>query len=193
MARTGDRGALPRCTFCDKSNEQVARLIAGPAGVHICDECVGICTELMEEDRDGPSPAGPSRAPAPREIDDFLGRYVVGQESARRTLAVAVQAALTRILTEPRDAPVEQYRRLFAMDGVELEFTEEAIAAIADQALLRRTGARAVRAILEEVLLDVMYEVPSRDDVARVVVGRDTVLDRVNPTLVPRERRERSA
>lgn len=105
-----------------------------------------------------------------------------------------------RILTEPRNALIKQYRRLFEMDGVELEFTEEAVGAIADQALLRRTGARATRAILEEILLNVMYEVPGREDVARVVIDRDTVLGNVNPTPVPRrhpdrgpERRDRSA
>jgi ATP-dependent Clp protease ATP-binding subunit ClpX len=107
---------------------------------------------------------------------------------------------LARILTEPRNALIKQYQKLFDIDGVELEFTEDAVGAIAEQALLRRTGARATRAILEEVLLNVMYEVPSRDDVARVVVDRDTVLGNVNPTLVPREqpdhkreRREKSA
>ncbi|MEV1173233.1 ATP-dependent Clp protease ATP-binding subunit ClpX [Nonomuraea sp. NPDC049784] len=108
------------------------------------------------------------------------------------------RAALMRVLTEPRNALIKQYRRLFELDGVELEFDEGAVAAVAEQALLRRTGARAVRAILEEVLLNVMYEVPGRDDVDRVVVTRDTVLDHVNPTLVPRdhrdgERREKSA
>jgi ATP-dependent Clp protease ATP-binding subunit ClpX len=127
----------------------------------------------------------------PQDLLEFgLIPELAGRLPVISTLRAPDRAALTRILTEPRDAPVEQYRRLFAMDGVELEFTEEAIAAIADQALLRRTGARAVRAILEEVLLDVMYEVPSRDDVARVVVGHDTVLGRVNPALVPRERRD---
>ena len=113
------------------------------------------------------------------------------------------RTALMRILTEPRNALIKQYQKLFELDGVELEFTDDAIEAIAEQALLRRTGARATRAILEEVLLNVMYEVPSRDDVARVIVTRDTVLDNVNPTLVPREqtgrkratreRREKSA
>jgi ATP-dependent Clp protease ATP-binding subunit ClpX len=98
------------------------------------------------------------------------------------------RAALVRILTEPRNALLKQYRKLFAMDGVELEFTDDAVDAIADQALLRRTGARALRAICEEVLLNVMYEVPGRDDVAKVVVTRETVQRNVNPTLVPRER-----
>jgi ATP-dependent Clp protease ATP-binding subunit ClpX len=95
--------------------------------------------------------------------------------------------ALTRILTEPRNALLRQYQRLFELDGIELEFTEEAVEAIAEQALLRRTGARASRAVVEEVLLNVMYEVPSRDDVARVVITREVVLENVNPTLVPRE------
>jgi len=73
------------------------------------------------------------------------------------------------------------------MDGVELEFTETAVEAVAEQALLRGTGARGLRAILEEVLQQVMFDVPSRDDVARVVITREVVLENVNPTIVPRE------
>jgi ATP-dependent Clp protease ATP-binding subunit ClpX len=115
-------------------------------------------------------------------IPEFVGRLPVVT-----TVQPLDRTALIRILTEPRNALIRQYQKLFEMDGVELEFAPDAIAAIAEQALLRRTGARATRAILEEVLLNVMYEVPSRDDVARVVVNRDTVLDNVNPTLVPRE------
>ncbi len=117
---------------------------------------------------------------------------IVGRLPMVTTVQPLDRAALTRILTEPRNALIRQYQKLFEIDGVELEFTEDAIGAIAEQALLRRTGARAARAILEEVLLNVMYEVPSRDDVARVVVDRDTVLDNVNPTLVPREKPGRS-
>ena len=94
---------------------------------------------------------------------------------------------------------MKQYQRLFELDGVELEFTDDALEAIADQAILRGTGARGLRAIMEEVLLSVMYEVPTRKDVARVVITPEVVLDNVNPTLVPRdverkrERREKSA
>ncbi|MDP9849828.1 ATP-dependent protease Clp ATPase subunit [Streptosporangium lutulentum] len=116
---------------------------------------------------------------------------LVGRLPVVSTFRQLDRTALIRILTEPRNALIEQYRRLFEIDGVELEFTEDAVGAIAEQALLRRTGARATRAILEEVLLDVMFEVPSRDDVARVVIDRDTVLDNVNPTLVPREQPDR--
>jgi ATP-dependent Clp protease ATP-binding subunit ClpX len=95
--------------------------------------------------------------------------------------------ALIRILTEPRNALVRQYRRLFELDGVDLEFTEDALEAVADQAILRGTGARGLRAILEEVLMSVMYEVPSRKDVEGVVITAESVLENVNPTLVPRD------
>ncbi|MFG1689020.1 ATP-dependent Clp protease ATP-binding subunit ClpX [Nonomuraea sp. NPDC049269] len=116
---------------------------------------------------------------------------LVGRLPVISTLHPLDRTALTRILTEPRNAIVKQYQRLFELDGIELAFTEEAIAAIADQALARRTGARAVRALLEEVLLNLMYEMPTRDDVARIVIDRDTVLGNVNPTLVPRDHPDR--
>jgi ATP-dependent Clp protease ATP-binding subunit ClpX len=77
--------------------------------------------------------------------------------------------------------------KFFEFDGVELEFTDDAMRAIAEQAIQRGTGARGLRAIMEEVLLNVMYELPSRDDVTRCLVDRDVVLTGVNPTLIPRE------
>jgi ATP-dependent Clp protease ATP-binding subunit ClpX len=126
-------------------------------------------------------------------IPEFVGRLPV--LTSVRNLD---REALVRILTEPRNALVRQYHRLFELDGVELEFTDDALEAIADQAILRGTGARGLRAILEEVLMSVMYEIPSRSDVARVVITSEAVLEHVNPTIVPREtpkreRREKSA
>jgi len=120
-------------------------------------------------------------------IPEFVGRLpVIG------TVTNLTQDALVRILVEPKDALVKQYQKFFEMEDVELEFTEDALSAIADQALLRGTGARGLRAILEEVLLDVMYDLPGREDVGRCVLDASTVLDRVNPTLVPRnENRQR--
>jgi ATP-dependent Clp protease ATP-binding subunit ClpX len=97
------------------------------------------------------------------------------------------QAALVQILTEPRNALIKQYQKLFELDGVELEFTADATEAIADKAMERGTGARGLRAIIEEVLLNVMYDVPSREDIGKVVVTGEVVSDNVNPTLVPRE------
>jgi ATP-dependent Clp protease ATP-binding subunit ClpX len=126
-------------------------------------------------------------------IPEFIGRLPVVA-----SVTSLDKEALVKILTEPRNALVKQYRKLFEMDGVELEFTDDAMEAVADQAILRGTGARGLRAIMEEVLLPVMYDIPSRDDVAKVVVTEQTVRENVNPTIVPRvptrrERRERSA
>jgi ATP-dependent Clp protease ATP-binding subunit ClpX len=115
-------------------------------------------------------------------IPEFIGRVPV-----ITTVSPLDRDALVRILTEPRNALIKQYQRMFEIDGVELEFTDDAVAAVADQALLRGTGARGLRAILEEVLQQVMFDVPSRDDVARVVITREAVLENVNPTIVPRE------
>jgi ATP-dependent Clp protease ATP-binding subunit ClpX len=107
--------------------------------------------------------------------------------------------ALVDILTKPKNALVKQYCKFFEFDGVELEFGEGALSAIADQAILRGTGARGLRAIMEEVLLNVMYELPSRQDVTKCLIDENVVMSGVNPTLVPREepaprvRKERTA
>jgi ATP-dependent Clp protease ATP-binding subunit ClpX len=115
-------------------------------------------------------------------IPEFIGRLPV-----IASVSSLDRDALVRILTEPKNALVKQYKRMFEIDGVELEFDEAAVGAIAEQALLRGTGARGLRAILEEVLQQVMFDVPSRDDVERVVITRSVVLDNVNPTVVPRK------
>src|SRR3712207_3564685 len=115
-------------------------------------------------------------------IPEFIGRLPV-----ITTVRNLDREALIKILTEPRNAYVKQYQRLFELDGVELEFDTGALEAIADQAMLRGTGARGLRAIMEEVLLSVMYEVPSNPDAARVLITREVVLENVNPTIVPRE------
>src|SRR5688500_14184 len=125
-------------------------------------------------------------------IPEFIGRLpVIG---AVHSLD---QEALVRILSEPKNALAKQFQKFFQFDNVELEFDEDALGAVADQALLRGTGARGLRAILEEVLLNVMYELPSRNDVGKCVIDRQVVLEKVNPTLVPRvepaERGRRSA
>ncbi len=140
------------------------------------------------------------RGAAEREADDLLAQVrpedltkfgLIPEFIGRLPLIASVskldQEALVQILTEPRNALVKQYQKLFELDGVELEFTDEAIRAIADQALERGTGARGLRAIIEEVLLHVMYDVPSRGDISKVVVTEAVVTDEVAPTLVPRE------
>ncbi len=115
-------------------------------------------------------------------IPEFVGRLPVFT-----SVNSLDKDALVQVLTEPKNALVRQYQRLFELDGVQLEFSDDALDAIAEQATLRGTGARGLRAILEEVLLNVMYDVPSRKDVGRVVITGEVVKDNVNPTLLPRE------
>ncbi|WP_368496709.1 ATP-dependent Clp protease ATP-binding subunit ClpX [Herbiconiux sp. A18JL235] len=123
-------------------------------------------------------------------IPEFIGRLPVVT-----TVTPLDQEALMQILTEPRNALVRQYQRMFELDGVELDFERDALEAIADLAVLRQTGARGLRAIMEEVLGPIMFEVPSTDEVGRVIVTREAVLENAAPTIVPRpaRREEKSA
>ncbi|GGE87008.1 ATP-dependent Clp protease ATP-binding subunit ClpX [Mycetocola zhadangensis] len=123
-------------------------------------------------------------------IPEFIGRLPVVT-----TVTPLDQTALMQILTVPKNALVRQYQRMFELDGVELEFEQSALEAIADLAVLRKTGARGLRAILEEVLGPVMFEVPSTEEVARVIITRESVLENAAPTIVPHKarRQEKSA
>jgi ATP-dependent Clp protease ATP-binding subunit ClpX len=130
-------------------------------------------------------------------IPEFVGRLPVMTHVHNLD-----KQALVDILTKPKNALVKQYKKFFQFDNVELEFQGEALESISDQAMLRGTGARGLRAIMEEVLLGVMYDLPSRKDVRKCVIDREVVMDGVNPTLVPkgeaaprpaRPRRERTA
>jgi ATP-dependent Clp protease ATP-binding subunit ClpX len=91
---------------------------------------------------------------------------------------------LVAVLVEPKNALVRQFQRILEMDGVELVFTDEALRAIARQAMARNTGARGLRTIIEEIMLDIMYEVPSRVDIRRCLVTEEAVLRRGGPTLL---------
>ena len=91
---------------------------------------------------------------------------------------------LVQILEEPKNALIKQYQRFFGYDGIELVFTDDAMWEIADRALERETGARGLRSILEETLLDVQFELPSRRDVTKCVVTKETILQGRRPTLV---------
>jgi ATP-dependent Clp protease ATP-binding subunit ClpX len=115
-------------------------------------------------------------------IPEFIGRLpMVG---VVRSLN---RDALMAILTEPKNSLVRQFTKVFEFEDVELEFTDDGLGAVADQAFMRGTGARGLRAIMEEVLLNTMFDLPGRGDIAKVVIDADTVLERVNPTLVPRK------
>jgi ATP-dependent Clp protease ATP-binding subunit ClpX len=114
-------------------------------------------------------------------IPEFIGRLpMIG------AVGSLDRDALVQILVEPKNSLVKQYEKVFSFEDVELEFTPDGLQAIADQAILRGTGARGLRAILEEVLLNTMYDLPGRTDVGKVVIDETTVTEKVNPTLVPR-------
>ena len=112
-------------------------------------------------------------------IPEFIGRVPIIV-----TLEQLTEEAMISILTQPKNALVKQYMRLFEMDNVELEFDEDALKEIAHLTILRNTGARGLRAILEDIMLPVMYEIPSRGDVAKVIITKDAVLKHSEPILV---------
>ena len=106
------------------------------------------------------------------------------------TLEPLDEGALVRILSEPKNALVKQYQKLLEMDNVELEFEREALEAIAKEAIKRNTGARGLRAIIESIMLDVMFEVPSRDDVTKCIITEETVSKKLAPLLSTKEGKE---
>ena len=120
--------------------------------------------------------------------DDLLEYGLIPEFIGRLSLVVSLRSLdrddLIRILTEPKNALVRQFERYFAMDGVDLTFTDDALEAIADEATRMKTGARGLRTVLEDRLVDVMYEIPSREDIDRCVVKGETVLNRQRPILM---------
>ena len=121
-------------------------------------------------------------------IPEFIGRLPV-----IASVTNLDEEALVRVLTEPRNSLVRQYERLFEMDGVELRIDSDALHAIASKAIERKTGARGLRGIMEEILVPVMFDVPDRDDIAQVIIHRGCVTDGEAPELVLAEPDERSA
>ncbi|MBQ2991277.1 MAG: ATP-dependent Clp protease ATP-binding subunit ClpX [Clostridia bacterium] len=115
-------------------------------------------------------------------IPEFVGRLPIIV-----TLDNLDEEALVRILTEPRNALVKQYKKLVELDGVELEFDDAALKAIAEKAIARKSGARGLRAIIEDALMGTMFELPSRGDVGRVIVTEETITSHKEPTLIPGE------
>lgn len=112
-------------------------------------------------------------------IPEFIGRLPV-----LVTLEELSKEALVEIITEPKNALIKQYNKLFSMDGVELEVRDDAVEAIAEKALERKTGARGLRGIMEKIMNNIMYELPSRDDVSKCIITRETVEAEKDPELV---------
>ena len=127
--------------------------------------------------------------------EDLLKFGLIPEFIGRLPIVVALDAldkeALIRILTEPKNALAKQFQKFFEMDGVELEFTSDALEEIAEKALKRKTGARGLRSILEEIMLDVMYEIPSRDDVKKCTITKEVVLGLEPPRLIKVDRKPR--
>jgi ATP-dependent Clp protease ATP-binding subunit ClpX len=119
-------------------------------------------------------------------IPEFVGRVPIIV-----TLDALDEDALVRILTEPRNALVRQNQKLFELDGVTLEFKEDALRAVAKEAIKRNTGARGLRAILEDILLEVMYEIPSRNDITKCMITKDVIAKKEEPIMVTVDRKKK--
>ncbi|MDA8235452.1 MAG: ATP-dependent Clp protease ATP-binding subunit ClpX [Clostridia bacterium] len=119
-------------------------------------------------------------------IPEFVGRLPIIV-----TLEALDQEALVRILTEPKNALVKQYQKLFELDGVDLEFQEGALKAIATEAMKRNTGARGLRAIIEDIMLEVMYDVPSKDNISKVVITEEVIQKKEQPLVVTTDKKKK--
>src|SRR5438445_686473 len=292
-----------RCSFCGKSKDSVRKFISGPS-VYICNECIALCNEILAEDEEREVSEAITQVPTPAEIKDVLDQYVIGQEKAKKTLAVAVynhykrinshqgreaeveldksnimligptgvgktllaqtlarildvpftiadattlteagyvgedvenilvrllqaadfnvseaepddllryglipelvgrlpvavpldsldEDALIRILIEPKNALSKQYQKLFELEDVRLTIEKDALKAIAQKAIKRGTGARGLRAILEEMMTDIMFDLPSRDDVREVAITAECVTQGRAPLLVTERVRQK--
>jgi len=118
-------------------------------------------------------------------IPEFIGRLPVIV-----SLEELTEDALVSIITEPKNALLKQYKKLFALDGVDLEVEDEAVRTIAKKALERKTGARGLRSIFEKAMTDIMYEIPSREDVCKCIITKGTIENEMRPTLVLAEPKE---
>jgi ATP-dependent Clp protease ATP-binding subunit ClpX len=120
--------------------------------------------------------------------DDLVHYGLIPEFVGRVPVIVSVdpldERMLIKILTEPKNAIIKQYQKMFALDRVELVFTDDALQAAAEEALRFKTGARGLRTIIEEVLLDVMYEIPSRQDIRKCIINTDTIRNKTRPLLL---------
>ena len=121
-------------------------------------------------------------------IPEFIGRLPV-----IATLSDLDESALIDILTNPKNALVKQFQRLFEMEDISLEVTEDALKAIAQKAITRKTGARGLRSIMENVLLDSMFELPGSTDVEKVIINKEVVEGKAKPIQVHGDKREKAA
>jgi ATP-dependent Clp protease ATP-binding subunit ClpX len=119
-------------------------------------------------------------------IPEFVGRLPVIV-----TLEALDEKAMVRILAEPKNALVKQFQKFFEMDGINLEFKEEALETIAKEAMKRNTGARGLRAIIEDIMLDVMFEAPSRDDITKCIITKEVVVKKESPILVTVDKKKK--
>ncbi|HET7925602.1 MAG TPA: ATP-dependent Clp protease ATP-binding subunit ClpX, partial [Rhodanobacteraceae bacterium] len=122
--------------------------------------------------------------------DDLLQYGLIPEFVGRLPMVVSLDAldaeSLLRILTEPKNALARQFQRFFALDNVELQFTDDGLRACAEEAILHKTGARGLRTVLEDTLMEVMYEIPSRSDIKKCIVSGDTIRSRKRPLLMTR-------
>ncbi|MEZ0535629.1 ATP-dependent Clp protease ATP-binding subunit ClpX [Caldicellulosiruptoraceae bacterium PP1] len=118
-------------------------------------------------------------------IPEFIGRVPIIV-----TLDALDKEALVKILTEPKNALIKQYKKLFNLDDVELDVEEDALYAIAEKAIERNTGARGLRAILEEIMLDIMYDIPSKENVEKVIINKDSVINNIPPIVIYNENKK---